>query len=79
MNEQKKLREQRSLINRLKRSLAYETGCVKIRDPGDPNYPNAKEVAKCLRNASDDLLTEARFVLWQNKRIKELEKNLKEK
>lgn len=43
---------------------------------GDSTYPNATEVAKTLQNCSEDLLTEARFVLWQEFRIYELENQL---
>jgi len=79
MNKTRKMHEQRGLIRRLKKHLSYENGEKKPIDPGEPGYPNARGVAVCLRNSSDDLLTEARFVLWQNRRIKELEKLLKEK
>lgn len=81
MATQKKLRDSRSLVKRLKKTIAYETGRVRPIDPGDPSYPNAKDVATCLRNAPDglDLVTEARFVLWQDERIKELERQLRKK
>lgn len=77
MNKDKKIKEHQGLIRRLKKSLRYATSRVKPVDPADPDYPNATMVARCLRNADSDLLTEARFVLWQDRRIKELEAMLK--
>jgi hypothetical protein len=79
MRVQKKLREMRGVVKRLKKSLSYETGQNRPIDPGDSSYPNATDVAECLRRCDEDLLTEARFVLWQENRIKELEAKLKEK
>lgn len=49
---------------------------IKPVDPGDNSYPNATDVAKCLLNCKEDLITEAEFVLWLNFRIKELERDL---
>lgn len=40
----------------------------------DPTYPDAERVAQTLENASDDLLTEARFVRWQAAEIERLKK-----
>lgn len=52
--------------------LEYEAGLSKPIDPADASYPNALGVAQTLRRCQQDLLTEAKFVLWQVRRIAEL-------
>jgi hypothetical protein len=58
--------------------LEHEAGYAKPVDPGDQSYPNALGVSQTLRRCREDLLTEARFVLWQAKRIASLEAQLAE-
>lgn len=54
------------------KDLEYEAGYKQPIDPGDESYPNPIDVAACLRNCSEDLHTEARYVLWQGRQIAEL-------
>jgi hypothetical protein len=53
--------------------LEHEAGFTKPIDAADASYPNALAVAQTLRNCTQDLHTEARFVLWQSKRLTALE------
>lgn len=57
--------------NRRVASAAYAEG--RPVDPANPEYPNALDVARTLQNCEDDLLIEARFVLYQAARIEALE------
>lgn len=68
------------LVDALRKRVAeleYEVGYKQPSDPGDPSYPNPVDVAACLRNCSEDLLTEARFVLWQAREIDRLGEELR--
>ena len=56
------------------KELEYEAGYTKPVDPGDNSYPNPLDVAATLRNCDDDLLTEARFVLWQGRELAALKR-----
>jgi hypothetical protein len=53
--------------------LKHEAGFTKPVDAADATYPNALGVSQTLRRCKEDLHTEARFVLWQARRIAELE------
>lgn len=60
------------------RELEYEAGYTRPIDPGDSSYPNPVEVAACLRNCQEDLMTEARFVLWQGRELDRLQSRVEE-
>lgn len=69
MYSAKEVRELLVVSNDRIRELEFEAGYRKPVSPGDNTYPNAPAVAACLRNSTDDLLTEARFVLWQARQL----------